>query len=598
MNIAIAQMRSTPGAFDQTRTRMLDFAARAQAQGARLVVFPAFAISGGCPIDEADQEGFITDMLACLQAFADEAPIDCLIPVVGEIDGMLLYEAVLVRDRTAHALRMESEFEALRRTLHGDEAGDGSGSFLSFEFEGMRFALAFTSEDLDAIGETGHAFDAVLFASTYSFAHDSAFTQLCSSLTETRYPSDAERMGAWLIAVGSLGVFDTQVFSGGSFVLAPWGELAAEAPSFEEALITYPIDPSSEGPLAQPLTPDVPDRLLMLMNALIFGLAGFCQAEGVRDVALVMDGSLISSAIAALACDALGPMHVHACVGGAASAELDAAARDLAARLRIDVTLAPEGSSLDQVELMRAELVRGSGALALINLDKTGFCLENRAGVLSVGGLAPLADVYRSDVLALARMRNTISPVISPASIRAWSVPPIEGISQRYLTPESALEFVDYVLSGRLEWGRTYTQIVEEDCGDELAGRVLECLRIRRMARLAAPRTLIVSSRSLMESPQSFGLRWHDSLRDRSDQGLEQITGYLHARTAAQGRSSGEDYQQELKDTLSFLRDLATSGELFAGLAHEEAPEDASREEPRPDPADDSWTLGNPFSVN
>lgn len=598
MNIAIAQMQTISGAFEHTGARMLEFATRAQAAGARLAVFPAFALSGGCPVDEADQEGFISDITECLQTFVEQAPLDCIIPVVGELDGMQMNEVVLVRDRVVHALRLEGEFDVLKQELFGEEAESEPQSFASFEFEGLRFAVAFTSEDLDTIGNLGHAFDVVLFFSTYGFSHDNPTTQLATALTESRYQGDAERMGAWLVAVGSLGVFETQVFSGGSFVLAPWGELAAEAPSFEEALVTCEIDPYSEGPLAQPITPDVPDRLLTLMNALIFGLSGFCRSEGVRDVAIVMDGSLVSSLVATLACDALGPTHVHACVGGAKTPELAAASRELAAHLRIDTTFAPEGASLDHVELMRAELVRSSGALALLNLDKTGFCLENRAGELTVSGLAPLGDVYRSDVVALARLRNTISPVIGPEIMRAWKVPAIEGMNKRYITAASQLEFIDYVLSGRIEWARTYTQLIEEDRGGELAERVLECLRIRRMARLSAPRVLVVSSQSLMESPQSYGLCWHDRVRDRGGQDWHQLGSQLQSLFAAQGKPDTSGIQKEIKDTMAFLRDLALSGDLFGGFAPEEGATDDRFRGPRHGNPGTSWSFGSPFSEN
>ncbi len=597
MNISIAQMQSIPGDFEQTLARMLDFAARAKGVDSRLAIFPALALAGGFPLDAADQEGYLADTIEALQSFAAETPVDCVVPVVGEADGLPVFEVVLIRDHELHALRMEGEFSELKSRLFGEDAPDQGSYPFTFDVDGLRFALAFTFDDLDALCDMGHAFDAVIFASTHGFSHDNPSTQLAAALTESRFIADAERMGAWLIAAGSLGSFDTQVFSGASFILAPWGELAAEAPSFEEAHLTYSIDAYSEGPLAHPLTPDVPDRLLTLMNALIYGLASFCRQEGVRDVAVVMDGSLLSSAVATLACDALGPLHVHALVGGAERPELDTAARELAQRLRIDATMAPDGASIDQVELMRAELVRSSGALALINLDKTGFCLDNRAGALSVGGLAPFGDVYRSDVVALARLRNTISPVIGPFSMRAWRVPAVEGIERRYLTAESQLEFIDYVLSGRIEWGRSYTQLVEEDRGGELAERVLELLRIRRLARLSAPRVLIVSSQTLMEHPQPLGVRWHDTVRDHDAQDWRQIAEYLQSLAAPSQHAGAPDLQKEFRDTMSFLRDLAVSGELFGGLGAVGG-QDGGGHRPRPGEGGDSWSFGNPFSEN
>ena len=219
MNIAIAQMQSVAGAFDETRTRMLAFAQRAKDAGADLALFPAHVLTGGCTVDEADQEGFVADLIQTLQSFAEEAPVACAIPIAGTIGGMPLFEVALVRDGAVHPLRMEAEFEAFKRGLFGAPDEEDESGAVSFEMDGMRIAVAFTFEELDGLCSAGHVYDLVIYASTYGFCHDNPSTQLAAALTESRFISDAERMGAWLAAVGPLGVYDTQVFPGASFVL-------------------------------------------------------------------------------------------------------------------------------------------------------------------------------------------------------------------------------------------------------------------------------------------------------------------------------------------------------------------------------------------
>ena len=120
---------------------------------------------------------------------------------------------------------------------------------------------------------------------------------------------------AWIVAAGSLGGYGTQVFTGSSFVLAPWGELAAQAPSLEEALLVCDIDPHSEGPLARPLVQEVFDRPLFTWGALTLGLHDLCEETGNDDVAVLLDGSLDSMVVTTLATDALGPTRVHASRG-------------------------------------------------------------------------------------------------------------------------------------------------------------------------------------------------------------------------------------------------------------------------------------------
>ena len=58
-----------------------------------------------------------------------------------------------------------------------------------------------------------------------------------------------------------------------------------------------------------------------------------------------------------------------------------------------------------------AALARREGLVALGSEDKTGLALDGAVRA-SAAQVSPLADLYRSDVVALAHLRNTISPAI------------------------------------------------------------------------------------------------------------------------------------------------------------------------------------------
>ena len=112
--------------------------------------------------------------------------------------------------------------------------------------------------------------------------------------------ADAEATGAWIVGAGAVGSYDSQVFCGSSFVLAPWGELAAQAPSLEESLLVCDVDPSAEGPLAEPLTPEVYDGTLLAWGALARGLSDACERVGLDGACVLVDGGLGSAVVAAL----------------------------------------------------------------------------------------------------------------------------------------------------------------------------------------------------------------------------------------------------------------------------------------------------------
>ena len=181
------------------------------------------------------------------------------------------------------------------------------------------------------------------------------------------------------MGVGGVGCYDGQVFCGSSFVLAPWGELAAQAPSLEEALLVCDVDPSAEGPLAEPLAPEVYDAPLMTWGALTAGLAEECPGE--EGACVLVDDRIGSLLVATLATDALGPLRVRALLRRTGDAARDAVAESLVRALRIPeervgrlepVDGADEELSLDlaQARPRRARPAHGRGATRVRRQDR------------------------------------------------------------------------------------------------------------------------------------------------------------------------------------------------------------------------------------
>ena len=296
-------------------------------------------------------------------------------------------------------------------------------------------------------------------------------------------------------------------------------------------------------------------------------------------MALLADGRLGSSVLAALATDALGPTHVHALIAPDLGPVALTAARDLCRNLRVDARECPsapgEGDPLLRADVAQAHLAalaREVGGVALSSHDKTGLALEGPCG-LDAGDLAPLGDVYRSDVLAFAHMRNTVSPVIPSAARMAYDVPDLPGLAACGHSCETRLEFADYVLTSYVEWELPVSDIVEARGHEEAVCAILARVRALSWARRAAPPALMMSSKLLDEVRSPLGLAWSDRVRpheerleatlaafDREGRDEKRQAPAAQAATARQG-----GLPQDAYELLGLLRDVSLGGGLSLG---------------------------------
>ncbi len=584
MRIAIAQMGTRAGDFEATAGRMVELSRRAAEQGVDLLVFPAPALCGVTPVPYVDREGYLLDLAECLLGLVEDLACPCLVPVLADLDGSPLPEAMLIADGSIAPLRLASY---LQEVAAGRGPGESDARPLpEVEFAGARLGIAFTYDDLDDYDEYEYDVDVIVYLPSYGFAIDDASSALGSSLTEGRFPADAEATGAWIVGAGAVGSYDAQVFCGSSFVLAPWGELAAQAPSLEEAFLVCDVDPSAEGPLAEPLTPEVYDGTLMAWSALTRGLADACALLGGSGACAVVDGTLGSMVTAALATDALGPTNVRALVLPAGDAAADGASERLVSALRLPagnvVRLVPEAQgdpvlSRDLAEAHLAALARREGLVALGNEDKTGLALDGAVRA-SAAQVSPLADLYRSDVVALAHLRNTISPAIPAEAFSALGVPSVPGL-ESLSSDEVRLEFIDLVLSSYVEWELPISDIVAERGRPEATEAIIARMRSSEGRGQAGGLPIALTSKTLPEARAPRGLAWADRVRAdeeriRVEEAIEALAkmGATDVR-GEEGRPpelSARDRDREVHDLLGYLRDFSQGGAFSSQRGPEE----------------------------
>ncbi len=231
----------------------------------------------------------------------------------------------------------------------------------------------------------------------------------------------AHEVGCPIIYVNSVGGQDELIFDGGSFAVDTRGTVTARLPQFEEEVRTLTAN------VVGPLSVDLPE-LAQVWQAITLGIRDYVRKNGAHSVVLGVSGGIDSAVVAALACDALGPENVHGVSMpsqfSSQHSRVDAA--DLAQRtgmhLRtVDVEpmiaeftqrLSLTGVAAENVQAR----VRGTTLMAISNSEghlvlATGNKSELAVGYSTVygdtvGAYAPIKDVFKVDVWALARWRN------------------------------------------------------------------------------------------------------------------------------------------------------------------------------------------------
>lgn len=570
MRIAIAQIDTKAGDHAHTLTRMVSQSHAAQARGADLVVFPPAVLSGNRPLPFGLQEPFMAQVGRTLDELAAEAVCPCLVPVVVERDEFPMIEVMFVSNGSVAMLGSKGA---------SAQEADTPASWdpPTLEFKGNRLTFARSYEELDLVVGTKapQRADLILFLDGYPYAVDDPSSAMGAALMANRFVEDARACGTWLAGVAPVGGYGTQAFAGASFVLCPDGRLAALAEAFEEDLLVVEVGRGVSLPMGQELAPPLYDERTFLWEVLALGLRDYVEKTGMSGVVLGIDGTLASVALAALATDALGPLRVHAldCVPLGHPRNMMPAL--LARTLRIDVrdasgaltTYAGSDAALarDLAVVQVASLARELGALALASYDKTALALGELPG-MTQGFLAPFGDVYRIDVLDLARIRNTVTPVFGSVALIPEDVPSLD-MPHDPADLEVRLEHIDDALAMHIEGGRTPGEVSKMTGDAARAVAVLSALAKALGNATCLPDAIGASTCPLgvYKLPQAFAweavLEHMEGKDEEEDQPSwwEGPTPDEQAPEALAGASALDDERaQALHEALDLLRDWST----------------------------------------
>lgn len=576
MRVGICQVNMRTPDLDERFARIESYASMAARRGAELVAFPLNCLS------ELGRESLLQDvelrreLSRGLVGLSDRLPCPCLLPVSlppsADGDGIQL---LLIGAGKAEALV---------------DVGATREGPIVFEFAGRKVASAFSEEDLDYLGGRGTGLDLVFYFSSKPYARGDVSSVLSAGLGESRFALDARAAVAPLCLVGPIGGSGQKVYAGGSGILDAHGRLLASCPSFEESLACCEIGPAAAdapGPLSvAPLR-----RSQLLWQALALGLRDHMarQDQG-REVVLPLDERLSSRLALVLATDALGPGNVHALLAApdeTGTHALRAFAQSLsvdcrtawstsALALRLGRRIRPQdvlGQGMVQAQL--ASWADELGAQVLSCVDKTSLCLGEDEGVPLSACLAPLGDVYRSELPALARQRNTVSPVFPSTDPGEGDLPLPLGLGIAG-SPGERLELIDAILRERVTNALARAEIaLSLGCDDALVDLVVGAMRRPgASAQLRVP-VIDVSGSAVAEWCARRARTWRFSHEaSLAAQGVEKaahIEAALGKRADKANPGGGRGVSQtsgidpdELREALEFLGDLIQGGTLMS----------------------------------
>ena len=392
---------------------------------------------------------------------------------------------------------------------------DPDGGSCVFEVGGVRVGVVIC-EDLwfaEPIADTARAgAELVLVPNASPFERDKHAQRdalLAARVAET---------GLAVAYLNVVGGQDALVFDGASVLADGDGHVHPAARAFEDAWLVADFDATTRrfAPVDWPADVDE-GRDSLAWRAIVRGTRDYFGKNGFKQAWIGLSGGIDSALVLAIAVDALGAANVNGVrmpsryTSGLSNDLADEQARAAGVRvLTIPIeapfegflaALAPvfAGLAPDTTEENLQSRSRGAILMAMSNkfgglLLTTGNKSEYAVGYATIygdmcGGYAPIKDLYKTEVFALARWRNTIAgaPVIPPAVINR---PPSAELRDNQTDQDSLppYDVLDAILLRHIDQEQSRDEIVGAGFDAAVVERVLGLVRISEWKRhQAAP---------------------------------------------------------------------------------------------------------------
>jgi NAD+ synthetase len=518
LRIAMAQFDFPVGAVAANADRIAQMIAVARDEyGADVVLFPELALSGYPPEDLLLRPRFLADCEEAIRRIAQG--VQGIVAVVGwpQAAGAVVYNAASVlRDGAVAQTYRKRElpnYAVFDERRYFDVDPDGEPCV--FEVDGTRVGLVIC-EDLwfpePLARTTAEGAQLVLVPNASPFERDK-HAQRDGLLSER-----VQESGVALAYLNVVGGQDAVVFDGASVIADGDGHVHPAAEAFEDHWLVADFDGDTRKftPVRWPAEAEE-SRDALAWRAIVRGVRDYCGKNGFTKVWLGLSGGIDSAMVLALAVDALGADNVTAVrLPSRYTADLSndlATVQCRALGVRLEAVsiekpfagfleaLSPmfDGKPVDVTEENLQSRCRGVILMALANkfgglLLTTGNKSEYAVGYATIygdmcGGYAPIKDLYKTEVYALARWRNAFGGtaphggmVIPDAVIdRAPSAELRENQKDQDSLPP--YDVLDAILYRHVDLEQSRDEIVSAGFDAATVERVLRLVRISEWKR-------------------------------------------------------------------------------------------------------------------
>jgi NAD+ synthase (glutamine-hydrolysing) len=514
LRVALAQINPTVGDLEGNAALILAHAESAANNGAHVALFPEMALTGYPVEDLALRPSFQIASAKSIQVLAAVLPAK-LVSIVGYLDHIngapqnrvaVITDGKVVTTYTKCQLPNYGVFDEYRNFVPGD-------STLVVRIHGIDVGILIC-EDLWVDGGVTSRL-AIRKPGLVLVPNGSPFERDKNDLRAALVKKRALEVGAPLVYLNMTGGQDDLVFDGDSIAVDAKGNVIARAPQFEDGMML--LDLEAEGGTSTPdlvisedevkldrvLTPGIAVRLgeeEEIWNAIVVGLRDYVIKNGFSQVLIGLSGGIDSALVAALACDALGPELVHgiAMPSKYSSEHSIEDAEELAHNtglglrtVRIETMVDAYMNELNLSGLAEENLqarVRGTTLMAISNQENmlvlaTGNKSELACGYSTlygdaVGGYAPIKDIYKVDVWALARWRNEAARIAGekpPIPVRSIEKEPSAELRPDQKDSDSLPEYevLDEVLRNYVDEDHGHNELIAMGFDPALVKRVI-----------------------------------------------------------------------------------------------------------------------------
>ena len=531
LRVALAQINPTVGDFEGNAALIHKAVSQAVHEGAQIVVFPEMIVTGYPVEDLALRPSFQAASIAAVEKIASAISGD-IVAVVGYLDHgpknavAVIHQGQIKARYFKQHLPNYGVFDEFRNFKAGDKN-------LVVRIQGVDVAIAIC-EDI------WHSVDAITARKPGLLVvpNGSPFERNKDDVRLALVQKRAQEIGAPIAYVNMTGGQDDLVFDGDTIVVGADGGVMARSAQFVDQMLVVDIECSEStstpdleiswtpNKSVQPLNGQVAVRLSdeeEMWQALVIGLRDYVLKNGFRSVVLGLSGGIDSALVAAIAVDAIGAKAVNG-VAMPSKYSSDHSIEDaqlLADKTGIHFRITPIAPMVDAYlenltlkglaeENLQAR-VRGTTLMGISNQEghlvlATGNKSELAVGYSTlygdaVGGFAPIKDIYKTDVWALANWRNQKAikdGAVAPIPERSITKEPSAELRPGQKDSDSLPDYkvLDKLLMAYVDQDHGYEQLLSDGFEPQLVRRVLSLVDKAEYKRRQYPPGTKVSSRA------------------------------------------------------------------------------------------------------